>query len=384
MKNIYILGTTGTIGIQALDVIRQHKDQFKVIGLSLGKTKESEHISIIREFSPAIVHLREGLDLEKYVKLFPSIAFYYGDSGLIDFVKYEQKGYVLNGISGASGLLPTIEAIKSGKDILLANKETLVMGGSIIKQLLKQHQVKLIPIDSEHSAILGCLRGESLKDVESITITASGGSFRDLSRADLKQVTLSEALHHPNWDMGPKITIDSATMMNKGLEVIEAHYLFDLPYDKIHTTLHKESIVHGMVSFKDGSVKAVLSNPDMRMPILYALTYPRHEALAIKPLRFDNLDLTFRTLDLERFPLLKYAYIVGKKGGLYPTVYNAANEACVDLFINKKIAFTDIELIIMAMVDSFDSNIKTPTLEQIIETDKDIRRKVYNYVWFFN
>ncbi|MFA5720521.1 MAG: 1-deoxy-D-xylulose-5-phosphate reductoisomerase [Acholeplasmataceae bacterium] len=380
MKHIYILGTTGTIGIQALDVIRQHKDKFKVVGLSLGHTKENQHLSIIREFSPLIVHLREGLDLEKYQKLFPNIQFFYGDSGLIEFVKYDKKGYVLNGISGSSGLLPTIEAIKTGKDILLANKETLVMGGSLINALVKKHNVELIPIDSEHSAILGCLRGESLNEVESITITASGGSFRDLTREELKQVTLTDALNHPNWDMGPKITIDSATMMNKGLEVIEAHYLFNLPYDKIHTTLHKESIVHGMVTFKDGSVKAVLSNPDMRMPILYALAYPNHLDLAIKPLEFNNLDLSFRLLDLERFPLLKYAYIVGRKAGLYPTVYNAANEACVELFISKKITFLDIERIVIEMVEGFDQDIKNPTLEQIIQTDKDIKRKVYNYV----
>ena len=378
--NLYILGTTGTIGIQTLAVVREHKDKFTIIGLSLGRTKENEHISIIREFNPMVVHLRAGLDIIKYQKLFPEITFYYGDSGLIDFVKYDKPGYVLNGISGSSGLLPTIEAIKSGKHILLANKETLVMAGSIIKELLKVHKVKLIPIDSEHSAILGCLRGEVIEDVASITITASGGSFRDLSRAELESVTLNDALNHPNWDMGPKITIDSATMMNKGLEVIEAHYLFDLAYEHIHTTLHKESIIHGMVTFKDGSVKALLSNPDMRMPILYALSYPRHLALSLKPLRFDNMDLTFRKLDLERFPLLKYAYIVGEKGGLYPTVYNAANEAAVDLFLSKKIAFIDIEKIIIKMVESFDDETSDPTLQQIIDTDKAIKRKVYNYV----
>lgn len=383
-KNIYILGTTGTIGLQALDVIRFHKEKFSVVGLSLGKTKEHEHISIIREFSPKVVHLREGLDIGKYQSLFKDTIFYYGDKGLIEFVKYPVKGYLLNGISGSSGLLPTIEGIKSGKDILLANKESLVMAGDIINKLLKKHKVKLIPIDSEHSAVLGCLRGEDINEVESITITASGGSFRDLTKSELKRVTLIDALKHPNWQMGPKITIDSATMVNKGLEVIEAHHLFGLPYDKIHTTLHKESIIHGIVTFKDGSTKAVMSNPDMRMPILYALSYPNHLDLGLKPLLFENLSLTFEKIDLKRFPLLKYAYIVGKKGGLYPTVYNAANEALVNLFLKQKIEFVDIETILIKTIDEFHSNIKNPSLEEIIKTDEEIKRKVYSNYGFSN
>lgn len=378
MKNLYILGTTGTIGIQTLDVVRTHRDKFNIIGLSLGMTKESEHVNIIREFSPKVVHLRAGLDLKKYQTMFPDMTFYHGDSGLLEFVKYPIKGYVVNGISGSSGLLPTIEAIKSGKDILLANKETLVMAGPIIKDLVKKHQVKLIPIDSEHSAILACLRGEEMADVASITITASGGAFRDLSRLQLQAVTLKEALKHPNWDMGPKITIDSATMMNKGLEVIEAHYLFDLSYDQIHTTLHKESIIHGMVTFKDGSIKAVMSNPDMRMPILYAIAYPNHLDLAIKPLSFNDLSLTFENIDFKRFPLLEYAYKVGRKGGLYPTVYNAANEAAVALFLNKQITFYEIEKVVIDIVDGFTDNVNHPSLELIIATDKQIKEKVMN------
>lgn len=383
-KNIYILGTTGTIGLQTLDVIRLHKEKFNVVGLSLGKTKECEHVSIIREFSPKIVHLREGLDIKKYQNLFKDILFYYGDKGLIEFVKYPVKGYLVNGISGSSGLLPTIEGIKSGKDILLANKESLVMAGDIIKKLLKEYNVKLIPIDSEHSAIFGCLRGEELKEIETITITASGGSFRDLTKEELKNVTLARALKHPNWQMGPKITIDSATMVNKGLEIIEAHHLFGLSFDKIKTTLHKESIIHGLVTFKDGSTKAVMSNPDMRMPILYALSYPNHLDLGLKPLNFDDLTLTFEKIDLKRFPLLEYAYIVGKKGGLYPTVYNAANEALVNLFLKEKIKFVDIETIIIKTIDEFHSNIKNPSLEEIIKTDEEIKRKVYSNYGFYN
>lgn len=375
--NIYILGTTGTIGIQALSVIREYQNEFNVVGLSLGRTKEVDHIAIIREFKPSVVHLRVGLDVLKYSQLFPDITFYYGDEGLLEFVKHKEEGYLLNGISGSAGLLPTIEAIKSGKHILLANKETLVMAGDIINKLLKKHKVRLIPIDSEHSAILGCLRGESKKDVRSIILTSSGGSFRDLKREELASVTLRDALNHPNWVMGPKITIDSATMMNKGLEVIEAHHLFNLDYDQIQTSLHKESIVHGLVVFKDHSIKALLSNPDMRMPILYALTYPRHKQLNIQPLTFDNLNLSFKTLDQERYPLLKYAYIAGKKGGLFPTVYNASNEAAVNLFLQERISFLDIETIVMNAVDQFVPSTLHPTLEEIIETDKETKRKVY-------
>ena len=251
------------------------------------------------------------------------------------------------------------------------------MAGDLINDLVSEYHVKLLPIDSEHNAILQALQGEALKDIKSITITASGGSFRDLSRDDLKCVTKQDALKHPNWSMGDKITIDSATMMNKGLEVIEAHHLFRLPYDQIETLIHKESIIHGMVTFKDESVKAVLGFPDMRMPILYALSYPSHYALDLKPLNLGLLgQLTFKPMDYERYPLLQLAFEVGKKGGLYPVVMNAANEKAVSLFLNEQITFLDIETLVLKAVSTFKDNIAKPSLEDILACNQKIYESV--------
>lgn len=376
MKNVYILGATGTIGLQSIEVILKHPNKFNVVGISLGRTNKDKHYQIIKDLGPEIVCLREK-DL-KYQKDFPNIKFVYGDVGLIKLVQYNKKGIVINGISGSAGLTPTIKAIKSNKDIAIANKETLVMAGNIIKDLVKKHNVDLIPVDSEHNAILTLLLGEDKRDVKSLIITASGGSFRDLTRKELEDVTVKEALKHPNWNMGQKITIDSATMMNKGLEVIEAHYLFDVDYKDIKTVLHKESIVHSLVRFNDESVKALLATPNMKMPILYALTYPRHFDSGIDELDLTNLDLSFREVSYERYPLLKAAYEAGIKGGLYPVVLNAANEIAVSLFLEEKIKFLDIEKIVLNSLNNFKENIENPTIEQIIETDKKIKEEVVN------
>ncbi len=374
MRNVYILGATGTIGLQSIDVILKHSDKFKVVGLSLGRTNKDKHYDIINKLNPEIVCLRDK-DLS-YEKDFKDVKFVYGDEGLIKLANYNKQGIVINGISGSAGLLPTVTAIKSGKDIALANKETLVMAGNIIKELVKKYDVSLIPVDSEHNAIFGALVGENIDDVKSLTITASGGSFRDLTVEELKDVTLKDALKHPNWNMGPKITIDSATMMNKGLEVIEAHYLFGLDYRNIHTVLHKESIVHGFVTFIDESVKAVLAEPDMRMPILYALSYPHHLESGIKKLDLTNMNLSFSELSFKRYPLLKASYDAGIKGGLYPVVLNAANEAAVNLFIKEEIKFVDIEKIIIESLNNFKDNVENPTLEEIIKTDLNIKNEV--------
>lgn len=376
MKNVYILGATGTIGLQTIDVILKHQDKFNVVGLTLGRTKKDKHYEIIKKLNPEIVCLRDK-DLN-YEKDFPNILFVFGDAGLIEVATYPKKGIVVNGISGSAGLIPTVEAIKSGKDIALANKETLVMAGKIIKDLIKEYNVNLIPIDSEHNALLNALIGEDMKSVKSLIITASGGSFRDLNKEELKEVTLKEALNHPNWEMGPKITIDSATMMNKGLEVIEAHYLFDIEYDKIKTVLHKESIIHGLVRFNDESVKAVLSTADMRMPILSALKFPERLNSGIEELDLTNLDLSFRPLSFKRYPLLKASYEAGEKGGLYPVVLNAANEAAVNLFLQEKISFIEIEKIVLSEVKNFKDNIINPSLEEIIAMDKKIKEEVIN------
>lgn len=377
MKSIYLLGGSGSIGTQTLAVIEQYPNDFKLIGISLGNRNHASNEVIIKTFQPEIVVLKNDQHLTEYQKLAPNTRFELGDEGLITLATYSKPGLLVNALMGSVGLYPTIKAIESGKNIALANKETLVMAGDLIHQLVKKHGVELIPIDSEHNAILQALLGESKDDIQSITITASGGSFRDLTREQLNNVTKGDALKHPNWQMGAKITIDSATMMNKGLEVIEAHHLFGIPYHQIKTVLHKESIIHGMVTFRDESTKAILGYPDMRMPILYALSYPRHLALNIKPLDLETIgSLTFKPMDYDRYPLLALAYRVGALGGLYPTVMNAANEKAVALFLNNEISFLDIERLVIEAVESFKENIQEPTLEDILNCNQKIYEKV--------
>jgi 1-deoxy-D-xylulose-5-phosphate reductoisomerase len=377
MKSIYILGGSGSIGTQALNVIEQYPDHFKLIGISLGNRNSASNVLILQKFQPEIVVLKDDIHLEEYKKIAPNTRFELGDAGLIALATFPKPGLMVNALMGSVGLLPTVKAIESKKNVALANKETLVMAGDLINHLVKQHGVELIPIDSEHNAILQALLGESKDDIQSITITASGGSFRDLNRDQLSYVTKGDALKHPNWHMGAKITIDSATMMNKGLEVIEAHHLFGIPYHQIKTVLHKESIIHGMVTFKDESTKAILGYPDMRMPILYALSYPRHLALNIKPLDLETIGtLTFKPMDFDRYPLLALAYRVGALGGLYPTVMNAANEKAVALFLNNEISFLDIERLVIEAVESFKENIQEPTLEDILNCNQKIYEKV--------
>lgn len=371
MKNLYLLGAAGSIGMQTLDVILEEKDAFNLIGISLGSNDELNH-TILKTHQPKIVCLRTPETLVDYKEQYPNMRFVYGDEGLLDIAKYPEKGLFINALSGSSGLMPTVFAITSGKDIALANKETLVMAGDHIKQLVAKHHVNLYPIDSEHSSLWQLLRGEDIHEISSLIITASGGSFRDLPREALKTVTIEDALKHPNWSMGKKITIDSATMMNKGLEVIEAHHLFDIPYDKIHTVLHNESIVHGMVSFIDGTVKASLSTSDMRIPIRYALHYPKRIS---HPTSLSLTSLNFKSMDFERFPLLALAYEVGKQKGLLPTVMNAANEAAVTLFLKSEISFLMIEDIVIQTVKEF-INVLEPSLELIIETNHKIQHMV--------
>jgi 1-deoxy-D-xylulose-5-phosphate reductoisomerase len=375
MKNIYLLGATGSIGMQVLDVINNLKG-YKIKTISVGTNiKLAENI--IKKYQPefvSVLHEKDYLELEKK---YPHINFGYGDSGLIEAATFgDEDGIVINAVVGMVGLAPTIAAIKKHRDILLANKETLVVAGSLIKDLIKKHKVRLLPIDSEHSAIFQCLQGHNHEDVRKLIITASGGSFRDLNREDLKSVTLEDALNHPNWAMGNKITIDSATMVNKGLEVIEAHYLFDIDYDNIETIIHPESIVHSMVEYRDGSVIAQLSNPDMRIPIQYALTYPINLDLDIRHLDFSKLNkLTFKVMDTDRFPIIKLAYKVGRLAGNMPTVYNSSNEVAVKLFIERKISFLEIEEIITNAVEEANY-IKSPTIDDIFETAEITKEKI--------
>lgn len=371
MKLIYVLGAAGSIGEQTLDVISQDQDLFQLVGISLSSDR-IKNKSILDRFKVEICCLRTGDDLAFYEQTYPNVRFVSGDSGLIDVASYPKKGILVNALSGSSGLIPTMKAIESGKDIALANKETLVMAGDLVTQAVRKYGVKLLPVDSEHSALWQVLKDEKIDDVKKIIITASGGSFRHLTRAELQNVTLQDALKHPNWSMGAKITIDSATMMNKGLEVIEAHHLFGLPYHSIETILHDESVVHGLVAFKDGTMKASLSVSDMRIPIAYALYYPNRFTYS------KHLELThmsFKPMDFNRFPLLKIAYEVGIQGGLLPTVMNAANEAAVKLFLSGDISFLEIETIIIQSIQNY-KNILHPTLEDIILTDRWIQKEI--------
>lgn len=371
MKSIYLLGAAGSIGQQTLEVIGNAPDLFRLVGISLSSDQEV-NTQILDRFPVEICCLRHDNQKAYYENRYPNICFVYGDAGLLEVASYEQKGILVNALSGSAGLKPTMKAIASGKDIALANKETLVMAGDLVMREVRRYGVRLLPVDSEHSALWQVLKGELIDDVKKIVITASGGSFRHLNRNELKHVTINEALNHPNWSMGSKITIDSATMMNKGLEVIEAHHLFALPYHQIETILHDESIVHGLIYFNDGTVKASLSISDMKIPIAYALYHPKRTS-SHQHLELTNL--SFKPMDVDRYPLLKLAYDVGQTGGILPTVMNAANEAAVKLFLSGKIAFLDIEKIIVETVQNYQ-NIPYPTLDQIIETDRFIQQHI--------
>lgn len=373
MKGVYIVGASGSIGTQTLDVIREYHNEFKVVGLSLGRDLIKAK-QIIEEFKPEIICLREKKELDLSYK--PIIV--YGDEGLLKIASYHKfdKEVFVNALVGISGLMPTVVAINSKKDIALANKETLVVAGDIIKSLIKDKGVQLTPIDSEHSAILECLQGENKKDVKRLIITASGGSFRDKTREELIDVTKEMALAHPNWSMGTKITIDSATMMNKGFEVIEAHHLFDIPYNKIDTILHRESIVHSMVEYDDGVIKAAIGSADMHTPIAYALRYPKHEHITNKPLNLIGLNLHFEELSMDRYPCLEYAYYAVSRGGVYPAVLNAANEAAVWLFLNDKIKFLDIEKIIYDEIHNDKYESYDYSLDTIIKISNQIMNSI--------
>lgn len=375
MKYLYILGSTGSIGTQTLDIVRNQKDGFKVVGMSIGGSNLELGYQLIEEFKPEIVCFRKKEHMKDF-SYGPILV--YGDEGLnqiSEYHKYENE-WLINALVGVSGLLPTVKAIKTGKNIALANKETLVVGGDIINELVKEYNVKLLPIDSEHSAILECLVGENKREVNKLIITASGGSFRNLSRKELENVSVEDALKHPNWKMGPKITIDSATMMNKGFEVIEAYYLFNIDYNNIEVVLHPESIVHSMVEFNDGSIKAELGPTDMHRPIAYALNYPMHTKLNSN-FSMIGLSLNFKELSINRYPCLGYAFDALKKGGLYLAALNASNEAAVYLFLNGKIAFLEIEKIIYKEINSSEyERSYIPSLEERLKVSKDIYNKI--------
>lgn len=367
------MGATGSIGTQTLDILREHPSEFKLVAISIGKNLDLAR-KIIHEFQPELVSVQEYQDYNTLKAEFPKIKFTFGEEGLVEAAIYPSIDILVNAVIGSVGLNPTLQAIEAGKTIAIANKETLVTAGHLVMEAAEKNDVALLPVDSEHSAIYQCLQGEKEKNIERLILTASGGSFRDRTRKDLEGVTVREALNHPNWSMGAKITIDSATMMNKGLEVIEAHWLYNMPYEKIDVLLHKESIIHSMVEFHDSSIIAQLGTPDMRVPIQYALSYPERLPL-ISSQRLDLAkigQLHFKEMDTNRFRCMHYAYEAGKQGGTMPAVLNAANEVAVAAFLEEKISFLQIEDMIEKALNQHEL-IKNPDLSIIQEVDKETR-----------
>ncbi|MDU1411582.1 MAG: 1-deoxy-D-xylulose-5-phosphate reductoisomerase [Clostridium sp.] len=379
MKNISILGVTGSIGTQALDVIKDKENEIELIGVTAHKNFE-KLIEIIKEFNPKYVGITDEKCFEK-VKCFcednkKEVILYGGEGALEKIATLDEIDTVLTSVVGIVGLKPTIKAIEAKKNIALANKETLVVAGDIVKTAAKKNNVKIVPVDSEHGAIFQCLQGNNRNEVNKIILTASGGPFRGKTRDDLKEITPKEALKHPKWNMGRKISIDSSTLVNKGLEVIEAHYLFDVDYEDIEVVVHPQSIIHSMVEYKDNSIIAQLGSTDMRLPIQYALTYPVRKKAVANPLDFRTLkELTFEQPDMETFRCLKLAYKAGKLGGNMTAIYNGANEIAVDLFLNNKIKYLQIEEIIEDCMNKFE-HVKNPNLEEVLNIDKEVREYV--------
>ena len=381
MKPISILGSTGSIGTQTLDIVAQYPNKFRVVGLAAGRNIDllAKQIS---QFQPEIVAISDEEKLpalkEAIAHLPKSPILLVGCDGVAEVAGYGDAQSVVTGIVGCAGLLPTIAAIEAGKDIALANKETLIAGGPVVLPLVEKYGVKLLPADSEHSAIFQCLQGVPERGLRRILLTASGGSFRDLPVEKLGSVTVKDALKHPNWSMGQKITIDSATLMNKGLEVIEAHFLFGMDYDHIDIVIHPQSIIHSLIELHDTSVLAQLGWPDMRLPLLYALSWPERIYTDWEQLDLVKAgSLTFKEPDHQKYPCMKLAYTVGRAGGSMPAVLNAANEQAVALFLAEKIGFLDIPRLIEYVCDRHQAdNCPQPSLEDIIAADQWARQEV--------
>ena len=384
-KKVCILGATGSIGCNTLNVIRSLREfdyDIDVIYLTTN-SKIDILAEQVKEFSPkgVVILCKEKAEEFSTKYSFPGLEILTGEEGLIEIASRDDYNLLVSALVGFAGLTPTIEAIKAGKTIALANKETLVVAGELINKLLKEHNTKLLPIDSEHSAILQCIVGEDNNSLSKIILTASGGPFRTKSIEEMRNTSVKDALNHPNWSMGAKITIDSATLMNKGLEVIEAHWLFDVSAENINVVVHPKSVIHSMVEFNDGSIKAQMGVPDMKIPIQYAITFPGRIGSDFTRLDFTKYNsLTFEEPDFVKFECLKIAFDVLKNGGTYPAVLNAANEIAVDMFIKEKIGFLDIPAIIKKSLDSHENRNKF-TLDDIIDVDKQTRdsiRGAYN------
>lgn len=370
MKNITILGSTGSIGTQTLDIVRAN-DDLRVVAIAAGSNIQKLEEQV-REFHPEIVcvYNEEAAANLKIAVADTSVKVVAGMDGLIETAVYKGADIVVTAFVGMIGIRPTLEAIKAGKDIALANKETLVTAGHLVIQAAKDYGVKILPVDSEHSAIFQSLNGENRKEIDKILLTASGGPFRGRTREQMKDVKVEDALKHPNWTMGRKITIDSATMVNKGLEVIEAKWLFDVDFDDIQVVVQPQSLIHSMVQFKDGAIIAQLGTPDMRLPIQYALYYPERRFLAGDRVDFGKIArITFENPDTDNFIGLKLAYEAGRIGGSMPTVFNAANEKAVAKFLDRKIGFLEITDIIQYCMENHKVK-ENPSVSEILEIEQ--------------
>lgn len=374
MKNIVILGSSGSIGLQTIDIVKRYPERFNIVGLSVHRNTDVLEQQIAELKPKAVVVADEERAKSLKGKDLGGIEVMAGIAGLEALAAYPGVDIVLNALVGSVGLRPTIEALRAGKVLALANKESMVAGGAIVDRIREEMDAVILPVDSEHNALFQCIVGESVEEIDKLILTASGGPFRGRTREELGKVTVEEALDHPRWVMGPKITIDSATLMNKGLEVIEAHWLFRIPYERIEVVIHPQSIIHSMVEYKDGSIKAHLGRTDMRIPIQYTLSYPERLPSPVPSLSFtDVAQLTFEAPDYENFPCLKYAFEAAAAGGTYPTALNAANEEAVDAFLDKRIGYLDIPRVIREVLDRHVSG-DDSDLGIILEVEEWARR----------
>jgi 1-deoxy-D-xylulose-5-phosphate reductoisomerase len=379
MKRIAILGSTGSIGRSTLDVVSRNRNEFRVVALAAGKNLDLLEEQV-KAFNPEIVAVADKSAADSLRKRTNGLKIFSGTDGVQQVASYENSDFVISAIVGSAGLLPTLTAVKAGKTIGLANKEALVMAGEIVIREARKYGAKIIPVDSEHSAVFQCIHGHDKPEIRRIILTASGGPFVNRSREELKDVKKDDALRHPNWNMGRKITIDSATLMNKGLEVIEACRLFDMPAEKIDVLIHPQSIVHSMVEFMDRSCLAQMSMPDMRGPISYALSYPDRIKDPIPGLELDKIGtLTFRKPDNDNFPCLSYAYDALRAGGTMTSVLNASNEIAVEAFLSNRIGFNDIPLVIKKTMEKHSVQ-QVSSVDDVLEADRWARETAKKYI----
>jgi 1-deoxy-D-xylulose-5-phosphate reductoisomerase len=377
MRSLVILGSTGSVGTQALDVVRRNPDRFKVVGLSAG-TNQELLIGQIREFLPPYVALADeqsAADLRERVSSIRGIEVLAGPGAAETLARDTECDMVLNALVGSAGLAPTLAALQAGKTLALANKESLVIGGELVLDLIKGEPERLVPVDSEHAALAQCLRGERREDLKRVVLTGSGGPFRGWTRGELAKASVKEALAHPVWQMGPKITIDSATMMNKGLEVIEAHYLFGIDYSQIHVVVHPEGIVHALAEFRDGAMMAQFAVPDMKLPIQLALGWPERLPTGVNSVPLTDRTLTFEPVDREAFPAIDLAYRVGGLGLTFPAVMSAANEVAVMAFLEGKVPLTRIVEVVQAVVDEHEAPSSVVSVVSLERADAWARRR---------